>query len=69
MNHKVEDSEAPMLPTNDAIDPLPILNERAAQMGISIKWEENSTGPAHTPRWDVKCLGKLLFPYLYISMR
>ncbi|EIM87772.1 uncharacterized protein STEHIDRAFT_155145 [Stereum hirsutum FP-91666 SS1] len=56
MNHKVEDSEAPMLPTNDAFDPLPILNERAAQMGISIKWEENSTGPAHTPRWDVKCL-------------
>ncbi|EIM87773.1 uncharacterized protein STEHIDRAFT_155146 [Stereum hirsutum FP-91666 SS1] len=43
-------------PLRDTADPLPILNERAAQIQINIQWAASSRGPPHLPSWTVRCL-------------
>lgn len=54
---------APMpapLPTGGLpqVNTLALLNQTCTQRGYIINWEAESEGPAHQPRWAVKCFGE-----------
>ncbi|KAN0100347.1 hypothetical protein V8E55_000331 [Tylopilus felleus] len=37
------------------VNTLALFNQTCAQRGLVINWESESEGPAHQPRWSVKC--------------
>lgn len=54
----------PPMPPSQSLSGLPqvntlaLFNQTCAQRGLVINWESESEGPAHQPRWAVKCFGE-----------